>query len=481
MFSLHFMPRRGIVIIMGKLLERKESNSLNKNKAAGRGMTNTERLPEINSLNAIKASVSGSANIKKISDNELVFLDIWPEILNSTSESIFHTLKGYIKIIRTKSAIYLKCNVNNIPPGNNLALWLIYKNNNNMMDFNSSNLFNAVNKGSVVCVNSTGTSTGTSTSAGTSTGTSTGTGTGTGTGTINTMIDYEPLYAFIVNMNEKIPQTKYDNCNYEILMHAALDNITMETAFCALNKALCINSGAGADSVIKNDKNRNEYIPIIQSERNRDEYLPTIQNNKVRNENMPVIQNDRSKSVVPTDNNIPSESSEPIKSSNNSCEYMKSQKINNLRQEPDEQRKTMCEGCSSCKLQEGSCMNVENCLEIFLNACFPVIEPFGAKRKDYRWWEVKSPAKLLYIYSLLGIHTGLLYNSATTRAHGFFGHIVAGIYFDRNRKKIHPVFGIPSKAVLDGGVSPFGECARWVETVSEKYGRGYGYWLVFLK
>lgn len=141
-----------------------------------------------------------------------------------------------------------------------------------------------------------------------------------------------------------------------------------------------------------------------------------------------------------------------------------------------------CIGGMTKKHTTGNEPSAKNNFEEFINAlnrCFEVSDPFGSKRKDYKWWKVNSPVYLNNILYQYNIRTPLLFNPMVITANFKYRHLILGIYTDKARNRDYIVCGIPGVYGIDN--KPFGDMCRWVqlEGSKPKYG-AFGYWLVYI-
>lgn len=143
-----------------------------------------------------------------------------------------------------------------------------------------------------------------------------------------------------------------------------------------------------------------------------------------------------------------------------------------------------CESCynrniaNQINAEKGSVNNIEN-LKHTLDKYFELSDPFGSRRRDYKWWKVNSPVYLNNILFQCNIRTPLLFNPVVITAHFKYRHLIVGIYTDKERLREYIVCGIPGVYGIDD--RPFGDMCRWVqlEGAQPKYG-AFGYWLVYM-
>jgi hypothetical protein len=114
-----------------------------------------------------------------------------------------------------------------------------------------------------------------------------------------------------------------------------------------------------------------------------------------------------------------------------------------------------------------------------LDAYFDVYDPFGSRRRDYKWWKLTNPAYLSNILYQSNIKTPLLFNPSVIMAHFKYSHLIIGIYTDRLRRREYIVCGLPSVYKVDE--RPFDDVCRWAqqEIGRPRYG-AFGYWLVYI-
>ncbi|PNT91518.1 hypothetical protein CDQ83_17225 [Clostridium thermosuccinogenes] len=144
-----------------------------------------------------------------------------------------------------------------------------------------------------------------------------------------------------------------------------------------------------------------------------------------------------------------------------------------------------CIGCIGGMPQKPAAVNgkpSESNFESFKNALdmyFEISDPFGSKRKDYKWWKVNSPVYLNNILYQYNIRTPLLFNPLVITANFKYRHLIVGIYTDKTRFREYIVCGVPGIYGIDE--KPFGDMCRWVqlEGSKPKYG-AFGYWLVYI-
>jgi len=160
------------------------------------------------------------------------------------------------------------------------------------------------------------------------------------------------------------------------------------------------------------------------------------------------------------------------------------------------------ESNSSCKKQlenpgVNSCLNcyeenikaevnngeIESCsiekLKDSLGKYFKEYDPFGSRRRDYKWWKVSSPVYLNNILYQCSVRTPLLFNPKVMMAHFKYRHLIVGIYSDRLRRRECIVCGVPGAYSIDE--NPFGEVCRWVQLEGNKAKYGaFGYWLIYI-
>jgi hypothetical protein len=109
---------------------------------------------------------------------------------------------------------------------------------------------------------------------------------------------------------------------------------------------------------------------------------------------------------------------------------------------------------------------------------FEKSDPFNSKRRDYRWWEVSTPAYLSNILYQFGIKTPELFNPNVMMAHFKYRHLIVGIYADRIRHREYIVFGIPGVHNVDA--KPLSGVCRWVQLRGSRPRDGaFGYWLIY--
>ncbi len=125
------------------------------------------------------------------------------------------------------------------------------------------------------------------------------------------------------------------------------------------------------------------------------------------------------------------------------------------------------EGCNIDKLKES------------LGRYFKEYDPFGSRRRDYKWWKVSSPVYLNNILYQCNARTPLLFNPKVMMAHFKYRHLIIGVYSDRLRRRECIVCGVPGAYSIDD--NPFGEVCRWVQLEGNKpiYG-AFGYWLIYI-
>jgi len=114
-----------------------------------------------------------------------------------------------------------------------------------------------------------------------------------------------------------------------------------------------------------------------------------------------------------------------------------------------------------------------------LDSAFERIDPFGSRRRDYRWWKVINPMYLSNVLYENGIKTPLLFNTAVMNAHYKYGHLIAGVYEDlREKQKAYFVCGVPG--MYREEERPFGEYCRWVRAGFRQGPDIVGYWLIYV-
>ncbi|HEX3028542.1 MAG TPA: hypothetical protein VHT34_04405 [Clostridia bacterium] len=89
------------------------------------------------------------------------------------------------------------------------------------------------------------------------------------------------------------------------------------------------------------------------------------------------------------------------------------------------------EGCNIDKLKES------------LGRYFKEYDPFGSRRRDYKWWKVSSPVYLNNILYQCNARTPLLFNPKVMMAHFKYRHLIIGVYSDRLRRRECIVCGVP--------------------------------------
>jgi len=114
-----------------------------------------------------------------------------------------------------------------------------------------------------------------------------------------------------------------------------------------------------------------------------------------------------------------------------------------------------------------------------LDEVFEIYDPFGSRRRDYKWWKVNNPVYLNNILYQCSIKTPLLFNPTVIMSHFKYRYLIVGIYTDRVRRREYIVCGIPGVYKVDD--KPFGDMCRWVQMEGSrpKYG-AFGYWLVYI-
>ncbi len=114
-----------------------------------------------------------------------------------------------------------------------------------------------------------------------------------------------------------------------------------------------------------------------------------------------------------------------------------------------------------------------------LDKYFETFDPFGSKRKDYKWWKVNNPVYLNNVLYQCNIKTPLLFNPKVMLAHFKYKHLIVGIYTDRMRRREFIVCGVPGVYSVDE--KPFGDMCRWVQLEGNRPKHGaFGYWLVYM-
>ncbi len=163
----------------------------------------------------------------------------------------------------------------------------------------------------------------------------------------------------------------------------------------------------------------------------------------------------------------------------------------NPTQQPMGMRYNPCINCFACGMKTGmnrqqapqmQAASDENSIEKLrkgLERYFEHCDPFGSKRRDYKWWKVNSPVYLNNILYQCGINSPLLFNPAVMMSHFKYRHLIIGIYTDRLRRRQYIVCGVPGVYSIDE--KPFGDMCMWVqlEGSKPKYGT-FGYWLVYI-
>jgi hypothetical protein len=127
------------------------------------------------------------------------------------------------------------------------------------------------------------------------------------------------------------------------------------------------------------------------------------------------------------------------------------------------------------KSTEGSMERLKRNLDKY----FEISDPFGSRRKDYKWWKVGNPVYLNNILYQCNIKTPLLFNPLVMMSHFKYRYLIIGIYTDKIRRREYIVCGVPGVYEMDE--KPFGDMCRWVQLEGNrpKYG-AFGYWLVYI-
>ncbi|MDP4093772.1 MAG: hypothetical protein Q8920_10470 [Bacillota bacterium] len=129
--------------------------------------------------------------------------------------------------------------------------------------------------------------------------------------------------------------------------------------------------------------------------------------------------------------------------------------------------------------KDGKALSNAETLRNNLDKYFETCDPFGSRRKDYKWWRVNNPVYLNNVLYQSDIRTPLLFNPKVMMAHFKYKYLIAGIYTDRFRRKEYLVCGIPGTYNVDE--KPFGDICRWVQLEGNRPKHGaFGYWLVYI-
>lgn len=143
--------------------------------------------------------------------------------------------------------------------------------------------------------------------------------------------------------------------------------------------------------------------------------------------------------------------------------------------------------CANCylyksKSDDGKAENTPGNINLFkksMDKYFETCDPFGSRRRDYRWWKIGNPAYLNNVLYQCNIKTPLLFNPKVMMAHFKYRHLIVGVYTDRMRRFECIVCGVPGVYNIDD--KPFGDMCRWVQVEGNRprYG-AFGYWLVYV-